>query len=659
LPAKNIDTGMGLERLASVMQKVNTNFEIDIFKPIVSQIKLISKIKDSKFLPQINAIADHIRAVSFAISDGVFPSNEERGYVIRKLIRKAFWHGYNLGIEKPFLYKLVPIVSKVMIKPYPELNERRENISQVVKAEEERFNEVLDSGIERLKLMIEELKKRGKNVLEGEEAFKLYDTYGFPFELTKEIASISGIRLDEKGYMEAFEKQRKKSKEKSKISQEIFDIKSSFFNNIPETKFIGYDRLNNNSKILAIFDIELKNRLDKLKEKEIGFIVVKETPFYAESGGQVGDRGEILFSNLKADVLDTKEKEGIYFHKIKVKKGEININQDIELKVNREVRLSTARNHTATHLLQSALRTILGKHVEQSGSYVSNEKLRFDFTHFKTLTDNELIKVEKLVNEFIIRNDELKISNMSLKEAKEIGALAFFGEKYKEPVRVIEIGDYSKELCGGTHVRRTGDIGIFKIISSISIASGIRRIEAITGTSAYEKMKRGEQIINEIKEILKTDEDSIIKALKSLNDELKNKEILIKKAKIKELKELAQDLLSNVYDLNGVKFIKTVIKEAPDYIRKLIDSIKKNAVSPTFIVIGSKEEDKINIFIGLTNSLVDKGFDAREFSNKISPIIVGGGGGRKDFVQVGGKAIDNLEKALDKIEEILKEKVKI
>ena len=650
LPSKNIDTGMGLERIASVMQGVMTNFEIDIFRPIVNEIHALCKNRTNKDRFHINAIADHVRAITFAIGDGVYPSNEDRGYVIRKIIRKASWHGYKLGIKEEFLYRIVPVVVNVMKSAYPELEKKRENIAQIIKAEEERFLNTLETGILKIESAIHEVKSQNKKLIPGDKVFQLYDTYGFPYELTKEIAEEKGIVVDEQGFKTCLDKQRQRSKEMSHLKQEIFSAHKIILN-LPQTEFIGYERLESEEEVVEILDEKLSTTIESLGKDQRGVVVFKKTPFYGESGGQVGDRGLIYNSDFKGEVYDTKLNEDRILHYIQVIKGTVKKGDRVKLEVDKEKRLDTARNHTATHLLHYALRKVLGEHVEQAGSYVWWEGFRFDFTHFKAVSEQELKWIEELVNLCVINNDPVKVRVIPFEQAKKEGVLALFTEKYKEIVRVIEIGDYSKELCGGTHLKSTGQIGLFKINSESAVASGIRRIEAVTGRVAYNYIREQEEILQELLVTLKTDKSRVNEQLKNLLAKVKDMESQLMKYKLQELDSQAEKLLKEAQEVKGVKYLFREMNDDPKFLGLLVDKLKEKGKRQTAVVLFTIRDNRVNLLLGFTPDLVDKGIDARQIVKKISPLIKGGGGGRKDFVQAGGKDYSRIQEVTDIIKQ--------
>ena len=575
LPSKNIDTGMGLERIARVMQGKNTNFEIDTFEPIIKAIldlptPKVDQLARPRGGQKVNAIADHIRAVTFAISDGVLPSNEERGYVIRKLIRKAFWYGRGLGMDKPFLYKIVPVVALVMKKPYPELTEHRENISQRVLEEEKRFKNTIDEGIDKLKDMLN--KSRDKGILSGEDAFKLYDTYGFPLELTQEIAEAENTKVDIQRFEACMEEQRVKSRKGSSIDASVFDsISVSDSLTLKLTRHATKFR-DEESVEAEVFKIIVGNaEKSEIKKGEDGIIIFEETNFYGEKGGQVGDKGEFLKdSKVIAEVLSAVDIGGRTQHLIKVKEGSIKTGDKLTLNIDKERRNNIRNNHTATHLLHNALRKVLGMHVKQAGSLVAPDRMRFDFTHFKAVTDEELSRIEEIVNENIKKDSCVKIDELSMEEARKKDVIALFGEKYGDVVRMVSVGDYSRELCGGTHALRTGEIGIFKIVSESSIASGIRRIEAITGGTAYEKIKQEENLLRESAKELNVRPEDITREIEKLANKLKQAEKALEVFINKNIQDNAENLLGSMSKIKGVDVIINEIKNADSVLLKSI-----------------------------------------------------------------------------------------
>ena len=655
LKNKNIDTGMGLERIASVMQGAGTNFETDLFIPITAKIYELTGKQgaDKKFC--VNAIADHIRAVVFMISDGVLPSNEERGYVARMLIRRAFTFGKELAIEPPFLYKLVPAVARIMKEPYPEIETMRENIADVILSEEKRFENTLREG-ERI--------IQGKKIITGEDLFNLYDTCGVPFGTTIGNAKKRNIPVEKGALDEAkqyMEQQRNLARTRSKMKVSIFDDKKSedtikkLSETLKATSFLGYSDFENDAEVLAI--VEGGNKVKSAKAGERVEIVLDETPFYGESGGQIGDSGEITGRSGKARVADTKKVGNLIVHIAEVIKGEIKEASRVKALVDKDSRLDIARNHTATHLLHYALREVLGKHVKQSGSLVAKDRLRFDFTHFKRVDTRELDRIEEIVNDEIRENIKVKTENLPQEEAKKKGAIALFGEKYGKRVRMISIGECSKELCGGTHLDYTGQIGLFRIVSEGSIASGMRRIEAVTGRAAYKSVKVDEEIMADTASILKTTKDNLFKAAEDAVLKVKS----LEKEGSKKGRDATLDiaaLISKSEEIAGIKVIAGGIRGADiAVLRDIADDVKRKAGS-SVVVLGSSDDGKVSLVCSVSDEVVAKGPDAGSIIKKIARIVGGSGGGRPTFAQAGGKDASKLKEALSAVLNIVREEIK-
>jgi alanyl-tRNA synthetase len=552
LPAKNVDTGMGFERLTAILQGKDSNYDTDIFQPIIHRVEELTSREytvdsrqhtDSKFGKSFRVIADHIRSLSFAIADGAIPSNEGRGYVLRRILRRAARHGRILGMHKPFIYKLSSVVVDLMGKTYPELSAKKEHIALVIKSEEERFGETLDLGIELFERVAEKALRSGERVIAGEEAFKLYDTFGFPIDLTQVMAREKGLEVDLGGFEREMEKQRERSKE-IKVALESAADATTEVEIDRELAFVGYTYP------------EFKTKLVDWKKENDNYIVFLEsTPFYAESGGQIGDTGKIIGENFEIDVLSTiRTKQEKIAHLGKLKKGEMK-KGEVWAGVDLGRRKSIARNHTVTHLLHKALKQTLGEHVNQHGSLVSPDRLRFDFTHFKALDKAELERIEYLVNQKIWENLKVETFTKDFDEAKKMGAVALFGEKYGDKVRVVKAGDYSMELCGGTHVNYTGEIGLFNIISETSIASGMRRIEAVTGEAAYRLVKEQKEILDKLEEVLKVKGEEIVKKVNELLESNKLLEKKIKKAQKKSAKDKIEELSKKAIKLDGIRII--------------------------------------------------------------------------------------------------------
>ncbi len=654
LPNKNIDTGMGLERMAAVMQGVRSNFEIDTFVPIIEAIKNKIGQKKSKADRELKTITDHIRAVVFLIGDGVLPSNEGRGYVERMLLRRAMRFAMKLGCDEPFLYTVVPTVCNVMKEAYPELKNREQNISRIVRSEEERFKQTLIEGTEILEDIIAKSKTKQ---IPGEVVFKLYDTYGFPFDLTEAIAREKGFRLDKNGFKKAMQKQKELSRKGSSISGDIFaSTATQTFSKIDgTTEFAGYKNLKIEAKVLGLFKKSQKST-EQLREGEEGSVVLDKTPSYGEAGGQAGDRGLIAGKNGTLEILNTCVVDKIIVHVCKVKKGNIKAGDKVEIKVDTTRRSNIARNHTATHILHNALRTVLGLHVHQSGSLVEDDRLRFDFTHFKALSLEELEKIEHLVNKKIKANDKVVDKVQPIEKARKEGAIALFGEKYEKEVRMISVGGYSKELCGGTHVASTGEIGSFKIISESSISAGVRRIEAVTGKLAEEREKEDKKIIKEICVLLNTKPNKILAEIENKSKKIKKLQRQLEDAKKKLSLSNVDNIVSGAKAINGIKVVTSLVEQADmQLLRSNIDIIKQKLKS-CVVCLGSKASDnkRAILVLGVTKDLVEKGIDASKLINKIALLIEGSGGGRADFAQAGGKKPNKLQEALNKVGEYLK-----
>jgi len=676
LPKKNIDTGMGLERLAAVMQGVYSNFETDLFQPIIKEIASALKPQASSQKELIYAVTDHLRAVVFAIYDGVLPSNEARGYVVRKIIRKSILHLRTLGIKNPFLYKLVPVLSEIMKQPYPELDKRRENISEVILAEEKNFIATLEGSgpiLEEtngpiLTKHVDSIQKATNpneiNLIAATTgsslavaAFSLYDTYGIPLELTtgwiKKHIKIE--QFDEKKFSEEFNKQlenqKNRSKSQSAMKGDVFNVKDLHLR-VKETKFLGYQDFSTKAKILKI--IKDNAEAKKINKGDEAKIILDKTVFYPESGGQVGDRGEFIKGKSIFDVLDTQKSGKVIIHTGKVKEGSFKKSDIILSKIDTERRLSIARNHTATHLLQVALRKVLGAHVQQQGSLVAQDRLRFDFTHFKDIDKSQLDRIEETVNNYIINNHSLDTKGMPLATAKRQGALAFFGEKYEAKVKVVSIADFSRELCGGTHLDSTGQIGIFKIVQEGSVASGIRRIEAVTGVAAYKIIKEQENIIADISSSLNVPVQNIKAELEKRLSRIKELEKQLNLQKSDIIRNSLDTLIQDAQNINATCLISHIFENADmDLLRRTVDLIKQKTGNAV-IALGSKDKDRALLVIGITPELVERGLDATKLIVEVSQLIGGSGGGRKDFAQAGGNKPQNFPAAFEKLKEIIR-----
>jgi len=649
LPSKNIDTGMGLERMAAVMQGVKSNFDIDILSVIVKAIASAVGVCYEASAPEgvlARRIADHVRAVVFCISDGVLPSNEGRGYVERRLLRRAVRDGVQLGKAEPFLHTLVPLIADVMREPYPEIGQRGEYIAQVIKSEEERFHQTLAQGNVLLDELTAEMKKTGRKVLAGADAFRLYDTYGFPLEMTEAILDEQGFSVDKKGFEQEMEQQRARSRDGSDMKGDVFDTGpigeiKKFSKGTP---FVGYETTEAGGKIIAI--IVGEQLVQELGQGKSGALVLDATPFYGETGGQVGDTGVIAAGESLFKVLDAKKMGDFIVHVGEAAQGTLRVGSSVNAKVDADRRAAIARNHTATHLLHHALRAIVSQRAEQSGSLVAPDRLRFDFTHFAALTPEQLRKIEALVNELILGDAALEATQTTVAEAKKAGAMALFGEKYGEVVRLVNIGGYSKELCGGTHTHRTGQIGAFKILRESSVAAGIRRIEAVTGTGVLDVIEQKSVLLGQVCGLLNASEADLVTRVQALLDQEKALRKQIETLKRSESKKSSAEILASAKDIGGVKVIAEKIEnaEAAD-LRQMADSLRKAAKS-AMIALGSVANEKPVVILAATPDAVKRGVHCGELAKAVAAVLGGGGGGRPDMAQAGGDKADKLSEAL-------------
>ncbi|MCC0683833.1 alanine--tRNA ligase [Clostridioides sp. ZZV14-6345] len=662
LESKNIDTGMGLERMGCIMQGVDTIFEVDTIKSILEAVEKLTGVKygeNPKNDISIRIITDHIRAVTFLVSDGVLPSNEGRGYVLRRLLRRAARHGKLLGVKELFLQKLIDEVIKVNDKAYPVLVEKESYIKKVVGIEEGKFNETIDQGTEILNSYIEVLKNEGKTVLSGQEAFKLYDTYGFPIDLTKEILEEEHISVDE----EAFNEEMEKQKERARNARGNMDGESwkedplSKLESTVDSIFNGYSEIYGEGTVEAIVkDDEL---VQSAKEGDKISIVLDNTTFYPEGGGQVGDCGLITNGNLVLEVLNTKKGANNSIKHIGIIKSGIISNGDkVKTLVDRETRIAAARNHSATHLLHKALKEVLGDHVNQAGSLVTPERLRFDITHFEAISNEELKVIEEKVNNVILSSLDIKCDIMNIKEAKEKGATALFGEKYGDEVRVVSMGDYSTELCGGTHLTNTSQVGMFKILSEGGVAAGVRRIEAITGKAVYEYLKERDGIISEVCVNLKSKEDNLIQRISSLLEENKNLSKELHDMKAKMSLQSADSIFDSKVEVNGVNLITNKFEGMDmDTLRETADNLRDKLGSGV-VVLANVVDDKINFVVTATKDVLDKGIHSGNIVREVAKIAGGKGGGRPNMAQAGANDVSKVDQALSYASEVIKTQVK-
>jgi alanyl-tRNA synthetase len=658
LENKNIDTGMGLERLATVVQDVASIFDVDTIKAIrdkVCQIANVSYQTDAKADISIRLITDHIRSVTFMASDGIIPSNEGRGYVFRRLLRRAARHGRLLGIQGCFLAELSKVVIAESKDGYPELEEKKEYILKLLTIEEEKFNKTIDQGLSILADMEKDLEKNQKKMLSGEEVFKLYDTYGFPLDLTKEILEEKGFEIDEKGFKDAMEVQRVTARS-ARATTNYMGAEETVYQQLDaeiSSTFVGYENLNYQSDITAL---TTENEVvEELIAGQRGTVLVNETPFYATSGGQAADTGVIRTEAAEFEVEDTiKLQGGKIGHVGTVTKGIFKKGDTVELAVNTSQRAATAKNHSATHLLQKALRTVLGTHVEQAGSMVSEDRLRFDFTHFSALTAEELNQVEAMVNEQIANNLPVSTQIMNIEDAKKSGAMALFGEKYASDVRVVSMGEYSKELCGGTHVSNTGAIIVFKIISETGIAAGVRRIEALTGNGVFAYYRELENAINAAAKAAKTEPSQLTAKIEGYLEEIKALKSENEKLKSKLAKNSLGDVMNQVVEVKGVKLLAVKLAEVDmNELRNLGDQLKEKLGEGVILLASALASDKVNLLAMATEGAMSKGAHAGNLIKELAALVGGGGGGRPNMAQAGGKNAAGIDAVIEKVKDAL------
>jgi len=655
LKHKNIDTGMGLERLACVMQDVDNMFEVDTVRNILNKVCEISGKeygKDSNTDISIRAITDHARASTFMISDGIIPSNEGRGYVLRRLIRRAARHGKLIGINRPFLSDMCDAVIKENYKGYPELEEKKELIKKVIVNEESSFNKTIDQGLKLLEgLMVK------SDVLSGEDAFKLYDTYGFPLDLTKDILSENGKSLDEDGFNELMQKQREQARTSRKASDgESWSSNGISFDNISKTEFIGYENETCESKILDI--VSDGEHISSANGGKV-IVVLDKTVFYGEGGGQVGDTGIIGNENAKLNVVDTKKTTGGVFYHICTLDGEIKVGDSVNANIDVARRNAIKRNHTAAHLLQAALREVLGNHVEQAGQLVNENEVRFDFTHFSAMTDEEISKVELLVNNEILKADVVSCEEMPIEEAKKLGAMALFGEKYGDVVRVVRAGDMSVEFCGGTHVNNSGNIGLFRIVSESGIAAGVRRITALTGLNSLALVNEYKDLMTKTAVALKCNNlEEICDKTIALGEKLKATEKELEKMKSQAASSKINDILNNSTEVGNVKLVTAKLDGvSADDMRSMLDGVKDK--NPEYVVVlASTNGEKVTFCVACGKDAVKSGAMAGNIVKGVAQIAGGNGGGKPDFAMAGGKDVSKVQDALDGALDILKSMLK-
>ena len=657
LKQKNIDTGMGLERLASVVQDVDSIFDVDTIFDLRNKVCEMANVeyqKEYKTDVSIRIITDHIRSATFMISDGIMPSNEGRGYVLRRLIRRAARHGRLLGIDGKFLATLSETVINGSKDGYPELDEKKDMIFKVLTEEENKFDKTIDQGLNILSDMQKEMEANNSKELSGENAFKLYDTYGFPLDLTKEILEEKGFTVDEESFAAAMQKQKETARN-SRAKTNYMGADVTVYESIDPaitSEFVGYDNLVYDSKITVLTtDTELT---EALADGDTGTIIVDKTPFYATMGGQEADKGIIVTDTAEFVVKDTiKLLGGKIGHVGQVTKGMFKVGDTVTLKVDEENRNATAKNHSATHLLQKALRIVLGTHVEQAGSLVNADHLRFDFTHFPALTSEELKQIEEIVNEKIAEQLPVETKIMSIEEAKKTGAMALFGEKYGDSVRVVNMGEFSKEFCGGTHVKNTGNIMLFKIISESGVAAGVRRIDALTGQAVLDYYANIENMLYEAARTAKSEPAKLNAKIESLLEEIKVLHSENESLKSKLANNSLGDVMSNVKEIKGFNVLATKVDGVDmNGLRNLGDNLKEKLTNGV-IVLASSQEDKVNLIVMATDDAVKNGAHAGNIIKSIAPLVGGGGGGRPNMAQAGGKNPAGIDAALAKVEECL------
>ena len=657
LEQKNIDTGMGLERLAVVVQDVYSIFEIDTIKSLLDKVAEIAGTKykeDEQKDISLRLITDHIRSCTFMISDGIMPSNEGRGYVLRKLLRRAARHGRLLGIESKFLAELSGFVIASMKEGYPELEEKKAMILKVLTEEEDKFYKTINQGLQILADIESDMSKSGTKLMSGEDAFKLYDTYGFPLDLTKEILEEKGLSVDEEGFAKAMAEQKRKAKEARKTTN-YMGADVTVYQSVPTdivTKFLGYTELEAKSKVLVL--TTQSDLAESLTEDMGGSIITGQSPFYAAMGGQCGDIGTISSATGTFVVEDTIKLQGDkQAHVGYVESGYISVNDEVDMKVDESYRSDTCKNHSATHLLHAALRSVLGNHVEQAGSLVSNNRLRFDFTHFAALTKEELKKIEDTVNQNIRKALNVNTDLMNLEAARKSGAMALFGEKYKDDVRVVSMGDESKELCGGTHVKNTAEIKTFKIISETGIAAGVRRIEALTGENVLHFYEKLEDEVYKAAAELKTTPDKLHEKIKHLIEEVKDLKSEQEKLKAKLAKDSISDIDSQIYEVGGIKAIVLKVNDVEmNELRNLGDNLKQK-VANGVVVLASVSGSNVSLLAMAGDEAVSKGIHAGNIIKSIATIVGGGGGGRPNMAQAGGKKAEETDKALEEAKKVI------
>jgi alanyl-tRNA synthetase len=638
LPKPSVDTGMGLERLAAVLQGVHSNYDTDLFVSLIDAAMAVTGAADRED-KSLRVIADHIRSCAFMVIDGVVPSNEGRGYVLRRIVRRAIRHGHRLGTQEPFFHRLVGALDKEMGEAYPELRSRREVVERILRQEEERFAETLDQG---MRILEESIAALDGDTIAGETVFKLYDTFGFPVDLTADVARERGLSLDMDGFESAMQRQREQARGASQFKAtngETLQVQG-------ESRFEGYDKLHCQGEVTALLvDGEPAERATT---EDHAAVVLDHTPFYAESGGQVGDTGTMSAGKTRFQVGDTRKAGDAIVHIGVVTEGEIKVGDRLTAEVDAARRQAVARNHSATHLLHAALRKVLGDHVTQKGSLVAPDRLRFDFSHFEPVTGEQLQAIERQVNEWALGNDDAQTRVLPLEEAKKSGAIALFGEKYDDPVRVLAIGEYSVELCGGTHVRRSGDVGLFKLVSETGVAAGVRRVEALTGAAALDWVRDTDTRLSRLAEMLKADRDGVDAKVDQLLARTREMEKELERLKGKLASSAGDDLLSRAVDVNGLKVLAAKLDGAdPKRLRDTVDQLK-NKLGSAAVVLATVSGDKVSLVAGVTKDWTDR-LAAGPLANHVAEQVGGRGGGRADMAQAGGSDPSRLDQAIDSV----------
>ncbi|HEU5338388.1 MAG TPA: alanine--tRNA ligase, partial [Sulfuricaulis sp.] len=639
LPKPSVDTGMGLERIAAVQQGVHSNYQIDLFQNLIRAVRETVGAKEKQG-SSLNVVADHIRAAAFLITDGVLPANEGRGYVLRRIIRRAIRHGHRLGANETFFYKLVGPVCQEMGGAYPELNQARSQIERVLRQEEDRFNETLEQG---LRILEEDIALLKGKTISGATAFKLYDTYGFPVDLTRDVALERNLKID----MEGFEREMEAQRERARAASSFKSAEIGAVTVDKPTQFTGYERLRDTGKVLQITRGADLAQTDSLRAGEKGNIVLDRTPFYSESGGQVGDRGVLRVGDSIFRVEDTQKHGQVHVHQGQVEKGQFRTGDQVVAEVEAARRRAIVLNHSATHLMHKALRDVLGTHVQQKGSLVDDLHTRFDFSHFEAMTPEQIAEVERRVNEQVLQNDDTRARVMDMDSAKAEGAMALFGEKYGNEVRVLNIGD-SIELCGGTHVRRTGDIGMFKIVSESGVASGVRRIEAITGPGVLAYLYERENKLREVAELLRSSPEEAPRKVEQLNQRVRSLEKELDQLRGKLAAGGSIDLAAEAKEVKGIKVLATRLDGMDAKgLREAMDRLK-DKLAPAAIVLAAVADDKVTLIAGVTKDLAGR-LHAGELVNQVATGVGGKGGGRPDMAQAGGTNPAGLKAALDAV----------